>query len=83
MSEQSLLREALKWKIKSTLTCGHCRQPTVREDDIIDVSLGLAGDSVESCFAEYLGPEELGEGNEWVCEKCKHAHPRTVKQLQL
>ena len=83
MLDCSLLREALQWKIKSTLLCGHCGKQTSRVEDMMDVSLGLAGDSIEDCFKEYFRPEVLGRGNEWVCEKCKHAHPRTEKKLEV
>ena len=77
------LRDALAWKTESSLTCGHCGKATRRMEDAFDLSVSICGDSVADCVKQHFQEEELGEGNEWQCEHCRHSDARTRKQLSV
>lgn len=89
VEESSLLRDAFRWRVRSTLVCGHCHKSTWREDHVLDCSVSMVldngyslGDSLQQLLDAHEQPETLGQGNEWRCEHCKVAHEATQKKLQ-
>jgi ubiquitin carboxyl-terminal hydrolase 36/42 len=86
------VEEIFLGQLQSSVSCSACGSVSRSAEDFLDLSLEIGADgaddgasscdSLHSALATFLGPEELGETDQYYCEKCAARVPAT-KQFRL
>lgn len=71
-------------QLRTDLTCLNCHQVTYRFDPLMVIDLAIPtanGATLGECLNQFVTPEQLGENDLYLCEKCNvrtSAHKRTT-----
>lgn len=69
-------------QLRTELACLHCHQITYRFDPMMVIDLAIptaTGATLTQCLDQFVSPEQLGENDLYLCEKCNtrtSAHKR-------
>ncbi|GAB2225791.1 hypothetical protein Droror1_Dr00021557 [Drosera rotundifolia] len=80
---ENVVREIFGGVLRSQVRCTVCGARSNKDDDMMDVSLGIAGtNSVMDAMQKFFQAEDLDGGNKYGCEKCKKL-VKAKKQLYI
>ncbi|KAL9273429.1 Ubiquitin carboxyl-terminal hydrolase 25-like protein, partial [Drosera capensis] len=80
---ENVVREIFGGVLRSQVRCTVCGAKSNKDDDMMDVSLGIAGtNSVMDAMRKFFQAEDLDGENKYGCEKCKKL-VKAKKQLYI
>jgi len=73
LRDKSIIVDIFQGQLRNTLTCNECHHKSVKFDPFMYLSIPLSKHThtLDDCFDLFCQTEELKDGNQWYCSKCK------------
>lgn len=88
LRNDSIIVDHFQGMQRTSLTCPHCRNQSIKFDVYSSLSLPLQGRTdgrpinLYHALQHFTGEEQLDDGNAWYCSKCK-VHVNAIKCVKL